>query len=75
MVTWIISRGAKREHHEKARNKVFHNTAFKETIISTLLKILNHKGNIDKKKFRTEKYLLLLTLSLFKLSVQLSVLF
>ena len=42
----------------------------KESIISKLFKILNHKGNNDQKKFRTEKYLVLLSLWLFETNYQ-----
>ena len=44
----------------------------KEPIISKLFKILNHKANNDKKKFRKEKYLVLLSLLLFEFNYQMS---
>ena len=52
-LTLIISGGIKWKHCEKAWNKAFL-IPIKKYIISKLFKILNHKGNIGEKKFRTE---------------------
>ena len=49
----------------KKRERKSFTIPIKESIISKLLKILNHKDNIDKKKFRTE---IITPLSLFEIN-------